>query len=209
MKRLNPNDDFVCIPIINDKGNTVGFLKPVTFDYEILFPTVVSLCSKWRRENPSLSNSIFEITDERTKRWIDNLILKRKDRLLFLIDDLDGNHIGHCAYSTFDFEKRIAELDAFCRGEVCKIPKLMKCVDKAMIRWAKDNLKLEALQLRVNEDNDWSILLHKRCGFEIVSRIPLFKRVLEGEVRWDEDDTRDEKEADKYEFLMRLDREKF
>lgn len=202
MKRKNVTDDMVLIPVVDDNGILEAFLKPITFDYETIFPDCVYYMSKWRRENPSLSNSIFTVTDERTKNWLDNLILKRKDRLLFFIDTPDNRHIGHIAYSSFDFENKTAEIDAVLRGEKA-LPGVMTKTVKAMIRWAWANLKLNHLQLRVNDDNRKAIALYERCGFVPVSRIPLFRRELEGEVRWDEDDSRDSSEAERFEWLMR------
>lgn len=203
IKRKNTQDDMLFISVTDDNGNLVAFLKPITFDYESIFPDCVYYMSKWRRENPSLSNSVFEVTDERTKNWLYKLILNRKDRLLFFIDDLQNNHIGHIAYSSFNFKNMTAEIDAVLRGEKSPVPGLMTFTIKSMIRWAKKNLKLSNIQLRVSDNNEKALALYRRCGFVTISRIPLFRRELDNEVRWDEDDTRDESEADRFEFLMR------
>lgn len=205
IKRKNLSDDMILIPVLNDEGAIEAVLKPITYDYERLFPDCVYYMSKWRRENPSLSNSVFTVTDERTKNWLDNLILRRKDRLLFFIDTLDNKHVGHIAYSSFNFKKRTAEIDAVLRGEPL-LPGIMTKTIKSMIKWADKNLRLLNLQLRVNDDNPKAIALYERCGFERISRIPLFRRELDGEVRWDEDEGRDESEAEKFELLMRRSR---
>lgn len=202
IKRKDASDDMVSIPVVNDDGYIEAILKPITYDYERLFPDCIYYMSKWRIENPTLSNSVFQVTDERTKNWLDNLILKRKDRLLFFIDTLDNKHIGHIAYSSFDFVDRTAEIDAVLRGEDI-LPGIMTKTINSMIRWADNNLLLSSLQLRVNDDNTRAIALYERCGFEAVSRIPLFRRELEGEIRWDEDKNRDINEAERFELLMK------
>lgn len=202
IKRVDVNDEMMLIPVVNDEGNAEAFLKPITYDYETLFPDCVYYMSKWRRENPSLSNSVFTVTDERTKKWLDNLILRRKDRLLFFIDTIDNRHIGHIAYSSFDFTSRTAEIDAVLRGEDI-LPGIMTKTIKSMIKWADKNLLLQNLQIRVNDDNSKAIALYERCGFKAISKIPLFRRELDGETRWDEDEDRDLTEAERYELLMR------
>ena len=201
-KRKNGEDEFISIPI-EDDNSIMGFLKPITYGYDNVFPETVSLMSKWRKENPSLSNSIFEITDERTKKWLDRLILERADRLLFFIDELDGRHVGHIAYSSFDFENRTCEIDAVLRGEEVRVKGIMTYTIMSMIRWLNNHLKLDAIQLRVNEDNEKALNLYHRCGFIEIKRIPLYRRELEGEIRWDEDENRDPQEAERYELLMR------
>lgn len=202
VKMKNGGWDIRCIPIRID-GKVVAMLRPITYDYMDVFPEIVSLCGKWRKNNPSAANTDFEITDERTKRWIDYYILERKDRLIYIIDDLRHNHIGHIGYSSFDFAKKTAEIDAVLKGETTEIKGLMTATVKALIEWSKVYLRLEHLEVRTNEDNARAIKLYERCGFRTVERIPLYKRVMNDEVRWDEDSNRDPNEADLFEVKMR------
>lgn len=207
LKRKNLFDEYRSLPLLDKDAKIVGFLRPLTFDYEIIYPEAVSLISKWRRENPTLSNSVFEVTDQRTKKWIDELILRRKDRILFFIDDLQGHHVGHIAYSSFDFQNKTAEIDAVLRGERASVHGIMTMAMKSMLYWAEKNLSLNSIQLRVNENNDKAIALYTRCGFEKISRLPLFRRELENEIRWDEDPSRDISEAERFELLMQYKKE--
>lgn len=208
IKRCDPAKNYVCIPILNNENKIVGLLKPITLDYKQMYPECVRLISKWRRENPSLSNSIFEVTDDRTEQWIDRLILDRKDRLFFFIDELDGKHIGHIAFSSFDYENQTAEIDAVLRGEKGNVDGIMTFTIRAMIRWLRENVELRYIQLRVNDDNKRAINLYHRCGFKEVSRIPLYRRELKDEIRWDEDRNRNPSEAERFEFLMRYEENK-
>jgi len=201
MKRINASDEYVCIPILDSKKHIVGLLKPITYDYKELYSDIVPIMSRWRRDNPSLSNSVFKVTEERTTRWLDELILKRGDRLLFFIDELDGRHVGHIAYSSFDFDNKTAEIDAVLRGENSKVKGIMTFTIKAMLDWAERNLALQNIQLRVNEDNEKAISLYERCGFKIIKKIPLFRREMADEIRWDEDPERNESEAERFEYV--------
>lgn len=203
IKRKDPSDSYLCIPVLNHENQTVGLLKPVCFDYKDMFPGCIFLLSKWRRENPSLSNSVFEVTDARTEKWLENLVLARPDRILFFIDELDGTHIGHIAYSSFDFENKTAEIDAVLRGRSSTVRGLMTFAVRAMVRWAEKYLNLNCIQLRVSDGNERAVSLYQRCGFRCISKIPLFRRELEGETRWDEDKMRNPSEAERYEILMR------
>lgn len=201
-KRKNVFDPMICFPIINDKEEIIGLLKPIPFDYRRMYPESITLLGKWREENPSLSNSVFVITNERTENWLDNLILKRKDRILFYIDDLSNCHLGHIAFSSFDFQNMTAEIDCVLRGRKNILPGIMTFAVHTMVRIAFDKLKLKKLYLVTNEDNIKAIQLYERCGFHIIDRIPLFRRELENEVRWDADEIRDVSEAERFEVKM-------
>lgn len=203
MKRKNPQLFYICIPILNENSLVIGFLKPITFDYKRIYPECIQLFGQWRAENPSLSNSLFEITDERTEKWLDHLILKRKDRLLFLIDDLSNNHIGHIAFSSFNHNKQSAEIDCVLRGVKDASPGIMTYALRAMIRFGQDTLKLKELYLVTNENNQNAINLYKRCYFKIIDRIPLFRKELVDEIRWDPDETRGINEAERFEVKMK------
>lgn len=203
IKRFNKKNEYLCIPILNDMQTIVGLIKPITYDYNILYPDCIDVMSKWRRENPSLSNSVFDVTNERTQNWIENLILKRKDRLLFFIDDLNNNHIGHIAYSSFDFKENSAEIDAVLHGEKGNIPGIMTYSVKAMLYWGRTYLHLRNIYLLTNDDNVRAIQLYERCGFKTIGRIPLYKRVLKDEIRWDADESRNEDEAERFEIRMK------
>lgn len=194
--------DLRSIPVRID-GKIVAMLQPITYEYMDIFPEIVSLCGKWRKNNPTAANTDFEITDERTKRWLDLFILERKDRLLYIIDDVAHNHIGHIGFSSFNFASRTAEIDAVLRGENTDIKGLMTACVNTLKIWADKYLDLQALEVRTNEDNERAIRLYERCGFKITERIPLYRRELENEVRWDEDPTRDPKEAELFEVRMR------
>ncbi len=201
-KRKNVLDPMICFPIVDCNEEIVGMLKPISFDYKKIFPESIELLGKWRKENPSISNSKFEITNERTKNWLENLILNRKDRILFYIDDLQNQHIGHIAFSSFNFSNRTAEIDCVLRGITDVLPGIMTFAVKTMVQIAFNQLKVDKLYLLTNEDNYKAIRLYQRCGFNIIDRIPLFRKELDNEVRWDADEARNINEAERFEVKM-------
>ena len=67
-KRKQARDKLILIPILDSEENTVGFLRPVTADFNVTIPDCVELLNRWRVDNPTLSPSRFPITHERTRR---------------------------------------------------------------------------------------------------------------------------------------------
>lgn len=201
-KRKNPEDYLVLIPIFDKMQNTIGFLRPVTADYRTTTPACVELFSRWREENPTLSLARFQVTNERTERWLDRLVVENDNRIIFLIQDSAGEYIGHIGFAGFRYEKRAAEVDSVLRGKKGVHPRMMEWAMDALICWGKRELGLEHIDLEVYSANEHAIQFYKRCGFCEGHLIPLRRVELSDEVKWVPCD--DEHSAEKYYLHMVL-----
>jgi len=157
----------------------------------------------WRAQNPSISNSTFDITIERTERWLDNLIIGRDDRLLFLIQMLNGEYVGHVGYSSFNYDLELAEIDSILRGVKNAYPGIMTYSIRTLLWWGKNVIKLKEIELSTEEDNEKSMALYERCGFIIKKKKALIKVVKEDEVRWDPAENEDMENAERYSIVMK------
>lgn len=188
-KRKNLADMLILIPVLDDKKQTIAFLRPITADYQQTIPECVSLFSRWRMENPTLSLARFDITDERTKSWLDRLVVQNDNRIIFLITNYNGEALGHIGFANFREEEKAAEVDSVLRGQKNGYPRLMEYAMAALISWGKQELELQAVDLEVWSKNEHAIRFYKRCGFVEERLIPL-RRVEEiGEVKWVPDES--------------------
>lgn len=188
-KRKNLADMLILIPVLDDKRQTIAFLRPITADYLQTIPGCVSLFSRWRMENPTLSLARFDITDERTKSWLDRLVVQNDNRIIFLITNCNGEALGHIGFASFREKGKIAEVDSVLRGQKNGYPRLMEYAMAALISWGKQELELQAVDLEVWSKNEHAIRFYKRCGFVEDRLIPL-RRVEEiGEVKWVPDES--------------------
>lgn len=190
------------LPVYGDDGELMAYLRPITADYRKTIKDCALLMGKWRAENPSISASTFEITTERTEKWLDNLIIGREDRLLFMIETLEHDYIGHVGYSNFCYETRTAEIDSILRGVKNVYPGIMTFSIKSLLKWGKETLNLENIELSTDTDNVKSQALYKRCGFVIKSKKAMVKKVLPDEVRWDMAEDPDLPDAERYALVM-------
>lgn len=178
-------------------------LVPIQKNYKNTMPQLPELLGRWRKENPSLSTSVFNITLENTTFWLEKLILGREDRILFMIE-VDGKYVGHIGYSSFNWEEESAEIDCVLRGEVTNVPRLMTRVLAKLLDWGKETLNLKEIYLSTEEKNAQSQALYTRCGFQIINRIPLFRwEKPDGEIRWDYFPDRDPKECTRWGVYMK------
>lgn len=167
-KCKNKNDLLKCIPIYDDKNSICGYLVPIIKDFQTVMPSCASLFAQWRNENPSMSADSFTATAPGTEKWLDNLIIGRDDRILFLIISVDLLKIGHIGYSSFVFDEKCCEVDAVLRGEKSIMPGMMTFALRALIDWGLERLELENIRLRVFSDNLNAIKFYKRNGFYII-----------------------------------------
>lgn len=190
------------IPVYNDHGELIAYLRPITADYRDTIKDCAELMGRWRAENPSISASTFEITKERTEKWLDNLIIGREDRLLFMIQTLDGRFLGHVGYSNFRYDEKTAEIDSILRGVKDEFPGIMTFALQSLLWWGKEELRLEHIELTTGPDNHKAQALYKRCGFIEKKRKAMIKVVKEDEVRWDDASDPDMPDAEAYSLVM-------
>lgn len=183
-KRKKTTDKLILIPVLDEKRQTMAFLHPITTDYLQETPECVHLFSKWRKENPTLSLARFDITNERTKNWLDRLVVQNDNRIIFMITDCAGKALGHIGFANFREEGQIAEVDSVLRGEKTGYPKLMEYAISALIEWGRQELDLQKVDLEVWSQNEHAICFYKRCGFTEDRLIPLRKVQEAAEVRW-------------------------
>ena len=174
------------LPVYNDEGNLVAYLRPITADYRITIRDCAELMGRWRAENPTISASTFEITTERTERWLDHLIIGRDDRLLFMIQTLDGRYLGHVGYSNFRYEEKTAEIDSILRGVKGEAPGIMTFAIRTLLWWGKTVIRLKHIELTTGPDNFKAQALYRRCGFVEKKKKAMIKVVKDDEVRWDD-----------------------
>lgn len=183
-KRKQAKDKLILIPILDSKENTVGFLRPLTADFNITIPDCVELLDRWRAENPTLSPSRFPITHERTRRWLIASIINDDKRVLFMVQSPEGRNVGHIGFRDIDSECRSAEVDMVLRGEKVKGEGFMCFAMATLIGWGKQELLLEHFDLVVLPYNEHAISFYHRCGFQEDGIVPLIRVEENNEISW-------------------------
>ena len=183
-KRKQASDKLVLIPVLDANERTIGFLRPITADFETTIAGCAELLSVWRAENPTLSPTRFHITHEGTERWITNAIINNNQRILFMVEDISGSYIGHMGFADFDYATRSAEVDLVLRGRKDTAYGLMEYAIRALVNWGRQELELEHIGLDVLWDNAHAISFYERCGFQKGGLIPLTREDAHGEIRW-------------------------
>ena len=120
-----------------------------------------------------------------TKKWGKEQLLEKKDRILFMIEDLKGIAIGHVGLYTFDYDKYSCEIDNIIRGEK-GVPGVMTAAIDSLCRWGRDVLGVKTFTLRCFADNAKAIALYRRSGFVEFAKIPLVQVQKKRITVWEE-----------------------
>lgn len=182
-------------------GRLALWMDPVV-DSDADDSSAVALLSQWREENKCWFPTQFSVSDDRTKRWMNDQLLEKPDRILFWIRESNGRRIGHIGLYRLRPEDYSCEIDNVMRGCHDSPKGTMTDALSALAGWSLDVLKNKALELKVFANNKRAILLYERCGFSVVKEIPL-KKVLDNDgYHWEE--ANEIVLAERYNLLMRI-----
>ena len=202
-KQLKSADLNSSVINVYDGKTLFCYLKPIQNNFIELDYNLCFLLSKWRIENPTISTGTFEVSEERTKKWLINLVLNRDDRMIFMIHGLDGKPLGHIGYTNIDYKKNTVELDSVLRGEKNILRGLMsRCVNR-IIKFGIQELKFSEIDLSVFSDNIHAVNFYKKLNFQIIKKTPLIKIIKEDEIKYEIAKENNNKKIEKYYLNMR------
>ena len=162
-----------------------ALLRPIATAAGATDPTDVHLLSVWRNRHVKSFLTEFDATDARTAAWLEGPIHDNGGKLLFMLDDLAGQRLGHLGLGFIDWGARYGEADAIVSGGASP-PGLMKLALQTLLRWAQEQLGLQTLAVRVRSDNP-AVAFYEKVGFREVKRVPLAVRRDSGFTEWFED----------------------
>lgn len=163
------------------------FLRPVATKRNLQNSLYVSCLTTWRNRYVESFLSEFTATDEKTATWLNEVIHMDNSRILFMIENMQQDPIGYMGLAYIDWVQSYGEADAIVKGK--SVPKgLMSAALKTLLNWAKGQLMIETLGVRVLSDNP-ALRFYRKLGFVETRRVPLKKNISSNLIIWVEDDT--------------------
>ena len=102
-----------------------------------------------------------------------------------MVDDLEGNTFGYIGLAFIDWDKSAGEADSVVRGARAE-PGLMTEVLRTLLTWARGQLGLETIGVRVRSDNP-ALTFYEKFGFREIERVPLVRSERDNMIVWSED----------------------
>ena len=165
----------------------IAFLRPVAVNMELLNVHDVRVLAEWRNNYVQSFLTEFHATESQTARWLVDVVGPREDKILFMVDDLNGCTFGYMGLDYISWDKDYGEADAVVRGlEVA--PGTMKPSLLTLLAWAQGQLGLRSLGVRVRSDNA-ALKFYLKLGFREIKRVPLHRIKDVGMARWVEDES--------------------
>jgi len=165
-----------------------GILRPVPTSPERLNGDDVRVLTEWRNRYVRSFLTEFQATEERTAKWLTEVVGPDPTRILFMLDDANGRTIGYLGLAFIDWDACTGEADAIVRG-VSGTPGLMTNALLTLLGWAHRELGLTVgLNVRVRSDNPRAVDFYSRLAIE-TRRVPLREIAEPGMKRWIEDES--------------------
>jgi RimJ/RimL family protein N-acetyltransferase len=163
----------------------VAYLRPIPTAKGCLDIVDLELLSEWRNRHVKSFLTEFFSHPSRTAQWLNEVVHSNDGKILFMLENLEGERLGHIGLAFIDWETGYGEADAIVSGGNSP-PGLMKLALQTTLKWAKEQLGLKVLGVRVRSDNS-ALEFYKKVGFHEVKRVPLVAKESENFVTWFED----------------------
>ena len=174
---------YLCIPV----GLPVeAVLRPVATAAGRVDAYDVHVLTEWRNRFVSSFLTEFVATEERTERWLTEVVGPDETRILFMLDDALGTTVGYLGLAFIDWENLTGEADAIVRG-ADTAPGVMARAMFTLLDWAREQLGLKSVRARVRSDNP-ALRFFLKFATE-TKRVPLHAVETPGMISWVEDET--------------------
>ncbi|WP_239769842.1 GNAT family protein [Mammaliicoccus sp. P-M57] len=131
-----------------------------------------ALILKWK-ENKNLRNligTIFPINELEHQKWFENKMLDKNGRI-FIIEENYQNPIGLIGFNQIDWINRNAELFIFIGNKQYRGKGIGEQATNIILDFAKENLNLVMIYLKVFSFNDSAIKMYEKIGFNIDGKL--------------------------------------
>ena len=167
----------------------------------------IRLLTNWRGKYNIFFASKFNVSENRTKQWLEKSYIFRDDQILFLII-VNNKKIGHIGIIDYNKSENCAEIGHVLRGDRENFPGIMKIALTKILEIGFDELHLDKFILKVLSDNEKAISLYEICGFTLVDKIPLEKILTSDGWYWTPT-TKNDNVSEKYHNIMQITKEQF
>ncbi len=192
---------FHSVSLANKYNDQDFYLNLITRDC-IEHDDIVSLLSRWRKENEFWFQAIFPVSDAGTKIWLKNKVIDEQDRLLFLIT-INNRYIGHVGLWKFDFANQSCEIDNIVRGE-SEYAGIMYPSIVLLQNWARTTLAIKDFYLHTLVENRQAVKLYEKLGYEVIKTDPLIRTVNGDRIEWISPPADYAGDIERHEVQMRL-----
>jgi RimJ/RimL family protein N-acetyltransferase len=161
-------------------------LRPVSVEPGRLDAGDVRALTEWRNRHVGAFLHEFPATEARTARWLSEEVRGDDTRILFMVDNAQGEPIGYMGLAYIDWAAGWGELDALVRGGTAS-PVTMMRATRTLLDWGRGQLGLDRIGARMRSDNAALRYLLKIGWFVERRRVALRRAEGPDGTQWHED----------------------
>jgi len=169
------------IVIRNEKGERLGTLDPVT-KVMAVGDEPASMLARWRNDHMSCFFTQFKATPERTRNWLNKVVLPDDTRLFFLIRTADDRPVGN--FGICHLAQESVEVDNLIKGEPGSGVRLIFYTWLAMIDWLIRFLGVNHLYGHLFSNNAKCDRSTEAIGFRRTASFRLHRENAGGDVQY-------------------------
>jgi len=177
------------LPVVRSPA---AWLRPVATEKHLQNPDDLRCLTRWRNRFAKSYLTEFEATESRTSDWLARSVGPDNTRILFMVEDSDRRTCGYMGIANIDWSARCGEADAIVRGRDTPRGVMTEAL-RTLLDWARGQLGLETMNVRVRSDNT-ALEFYCKMGFVEQKRVPLNQREEPGMTIWYEDPALDRRE---------------
>lgn len=161
----------LCLPV---EGTAYG-LFPINCQAGRIDDHTVRMLTEARNSNSASFLTYFTATTERTAGWLAGAVARDPSRILFSVSNIESNyHYGYMGLAYGDPAGIRIEGDAIVRFAEKSEPGLMRSAFLCLVNWAKLDLGIGDVWVRVLSDNP-AVGFYKLCAFSRVKETTLYE----------------------------------
>jgi len=158
----NQNEVYLkSIPVINNKEYCLIPISNIhSHDIEI-----INKLKNWRNKYSHTFLPSKKTNFKNTKKWLLKNVLKKKDKILFLLVKNRGTLIGHIGFANCLNKDFTFEIDNVLKGEKDQNKKIFSLALKSLIKWANNTFCIDNITLKVLKNNTRAIKFYEKNNF--------------------------------------------
>ena len=150
LNSIEVNQDLFLVPIANISCENSDLVNSLT---------------SWRNIYRHTYPTQFTATADSTKYWMLENVLRNPNKILFQIIDSSNQLRGHIGLNFSDKSKGIIEIDNVAKCPETELKGIMSACLLALIKWCRDMLPVEYIDLKVLESNTKAVRFYQKNHF--------------------------------------------
>ncbi len=160
---------------IQIENNNSYFLIPVC-NLHLNDDLIIKKLTEWRNKYSHTYYPNKKTTLQKTKKWLKENVLKKNDKLLFIVMKNGSIPIGHIGFANCYNKELNFEIDNVLKGEKDNNKKIFSDVLSTLLKWATTTFYINNITLKVLSNNTRAINFYSRNNFKVLNEVSANKQ---------------------------------